>query len=174
LRFGFRNALFPSCFPSRCRLSPLFYEDDQIFIFPAPINCFRRALICRLPARLSSKSVPRHKARPFGEQNLKSSESWLGRYYSSVLPSRVPGKKRCGRRVGELRGGRTAPSLDHNPYSAQVLCARERRLCVRIALRCSAMRRKIGSGLGECVCHGEIDQSPRCVCIRVLDFLGKG
>ena len=29
----------------------------------------------------------------FDEQNLKSSESWLGRYYGSVLPSRVPGKK---------------------------------------------------------------------------------
>jgi hypothetical protein len=26
-------------FSSRCRLSPLFYEDAQIIIFPAPISC---------------------------------------------------------------------------------------------------------------------------------------
>jgi hypothetical protein len=39
LRFGFRNAIFLSWFLSRWRLSPLFYEDVQIFIFPAPIIC---------------------------------------------------------------------------------------------------------------------------------------
>jgi hypothetical protein len=50
----------------------------------------------------------------FDEQDLKSSESWLGRYYSSVLPSRVPGKKmwkkgrgttkwKVGRKLGDLK-----------------------------------------------------------------------
>ena len=34
LGLGFRNALFPSWW----RLSPLFYQDGQIFRFPAPIN----------------------------------------------------------------------------------------------------------------------------------------
>jgi hypothetical protein len=44
-RFGLRQleALLrglPSAgFSSRCWLSPLFYEDAQIFIFPAPISC---------------------------------------------------------------------------------------------------------------------------------------
>jgi hypothetical protein len=36
LRFGFRNAVFPSWFPWRCRLSPLFYEGAQILFFPPP------------------------------------------------------------------------------------------------------------------------------------------
>jgi hypothetical protein len=31
--------MFLSLFPSRWRLSPLFYEGGQIFIFPAPISC---------------------------------------------------------------------------------------------------------------------------------------
>jgi hypothetical protein len=35
LAWGFRNARFPSL----CRLSPLFYQDDQIFIFPALLRC---------------------------------------------------------------------------------------------------------------------------------------
>ena len=39
MRFRFRNAIFPSWFLSRWRLSPLFHEDAQIFIFPAPISC---------------------------------------------------------------------------------------------------------------------------------------
>jgi hypothetical protein len=107
--------MFPSCFPSRCRLSPLFDEDGQIFIFPAPISCLGEPY---LPAatKLSAKGVPRHKAKcrgSFDEQNLKSPESWLGRYYSSVLPSR----KRCGRRVGnhEMETGGTGTRRLRSP-----------------------------------------------------------
>jgi hypothetical protein len=33
-----RNAMFPSSVPLWPRLSPLFCQDAQIFIFPAPIN----------------------------------------------------------------------------------------------------------------------------------------
>jgi hypothetical protein len=36
-RFGLRR--LEAGFSSRCWLSPLFYEDAQIFIFPAPISC---------------------------------------------------------------------------------------------------------------------------------------
>ena len=35
---GFRKAMFPSLFQSWWRLSPLFSQDAQIFIFPAPIS----------------------------------------------------------------------------------------------------------------------------------------
>jgi hypothetical protein len=38
LQFGFRNAVSSSWFHSGWLLSPLFHEDDQIFIFPAPIR----------------------------------------------------------------------------------------------------------------------------------------
>jgi hypothetical protein len=36
LRFGFRNAVSSSWFHSGWLLSPLFHEDDQIFVFPPP------------------------------------------------------------------------------------------------------------------------------------------
>jgi hypothetical protein len=44
LALGFRNAMFPSCW----RLSPLFYQDAQIFIFPAPISCLGEGCISQL------------------------------------------------------------------------------------------------------------------------------
>ena len=44
LALGFRNAMFPSCW----RLSPLFYQDGQIFIFPAPISCLGEGCISQL------------------------------------------------------------------------------------------------------------------------------
>jgi hypothetical protein len=34
-----RNAMFSSLFALWARLSPLFHEGAQIFIFPAPISC---------------------------------------------------------------------------------------------------------------------------------------
>ena len=49
LALGFRNAMFPSCW----RLSPLFYQGAQIFIFPAPPKLFRGGMYQpadRLPA----------------------------------------------------------------------------------------------------------------------------
>jgi hypothetical protein len=46
LALGFRNAIFPS----GRRLSPLFYQGDQIFIFPAPISCLGDGCISQLTA----------------------------------------------------------------------------------------------------------------------------
>jgi hypothetical protein len=44
LTLGFRNAMFPSCW----RLSPLFYQGGQIFIFPAPLSCLGEGCISQL------------------------------------------------------------------------------------------------------------------------------
>jgi hypothetical protein len=44
LALGFRNAMFPSCW----RLSPLFYQGAQIFIFPAPLSCLGEGCISQL------------------------------------------------------------------------------------------------------------------------------
>ncbi len=44
LALGFRNAMFPSCW----RLSPLFYQGGQIFIFPAPLSCLGEGCISQL------------------------------------------------------------------------------------------------------------------------------
>jgi hypothetical protein len=44
LALGFRNAMFPSCW----RLSPLFYQGGQIFIFSAPISCLGNGCISQL------------------------------------------------------------------------------------------------------------------------------
>ena len=100
--------MFPSCFPSSCRLSPLFYEGDQIFIFPAPISCLGKRLICRLPTRLSAKAVPRHKARCAAAHSRAESRI-IGVLVRTVLQLGLTvqsaDKKRCGRRVGELRNG---------------------------------------------------------------------
>jgi hypothetical protein len=56
LRFGFRNGVFPSWFLSGWRLSPLFHEDGQIFIFPALISCLGEQYCPQLAvtARLSN------------------------------------------------------------------------------------------------------------------------
>jgi hypothetical protein len=44
LALSFRNAMFPSW----CRLSPLFYQGGQIYIFPAPMNHLGGGALARL------------------------------------------------------------------------------------------------------------------------------
>ena len=65
--------------------------------FSRPHKLLRGVSSASCPTRLSARSrAPTQSTMcrgSFDEQNLKSSESWLGRYYSLVLPSRVPGKK---------------------------------------------------------------------------------
>ena len=94
--------MFPSWFPSRWRLSPLFYEGAQILFFPAPISYLGERY---LPAAgefrpiqntpgaeaLSSlvngpaKAVPRYKARCAAAHSMSRIIGLLvGRYYARV------------------------------------------------------------------------------------------
>jgi hypothetical protein len=51
--------MFPSCW----RLSPLFYQDAQIFIFPAPLSCLwegciSQLIVFRRPSHAPMLAVP--------------------------------------------------------------------------------------------------------------------
>src|ERR1700733_3009469 len=67
-------------FPSGWRLSPLFSQDDQILFFPAPISYLGER---HFPSRIIEVLVRTVLQLGFTVQSS--------------------GKKRCGRRVGELR-----------------------------------------------------------------------
>jgi hypothetical protein len=84
--------MFQSLVPSRWRLSPLFSQGAQILFFPAPISYLGERY---LPA--AGFPTERFRQGPEmisrGHSMSRIIESWLGRYYSSGLPSRVLEKK---------------------------------------------------------------------------------
>ncbi len=61
LALGFRNAMFPSCW----RLSPLFYQGGQIFIFPAPLSFLGEGCISQLIVFQQARATRRCLRRPF-------------------------------------------------------------------------------------------------------------
>jgi AraC-like DNA-binding protein len=93
-------------FPWVRLLSPLFYEDAQIFIFPRPHKRFRGPVFagCRRGFRLKPSPDTKHDV----PRLIRGAESQIiGVLVRTVLQLgfavQSSGKKRCGRRVGELR-----------------------------------------------------------------------